>query len=129
MSLITKNVAQDDLMSSFGLRSTSSGHSQYSNEAVLHPYSNWRGPVWVIANALACYGLSKQGQKDQAIELADAMLSILADDLRSGDGPGWHEAYSSEDGSPLAAPGFLSWNVLSADLLSNLQNDVDPFAL
>ena len=29
----------------------------------------------------------------------------------------------------LAAPGFLSWDTLSAELLSNLQRGVNPFKL
>lgn len=38
-------------------------------------------------------------------------------------------AYSTEDGAPLAAPGFLSWDTLVGDRLSNLQRRHDPFEL
>jgi hypothetical protein len=41
----------------------------------------------------------------------------------------WHECYHSETGDGLAAPGFLSWNVLAATLLDNIVADVNPFDL
>ena len=127
-ALIIESMSASDLLSPYGLRSTSSEHPQYSNEKVLHPYSNWRGPAWVISNALAAYGLNRQGQRDEALDLASRILSVLADDLRNGT-DGWHEAYSSDNGSPLAAPGFFSWNVLSAELLDNIKKGNDPFEL
>ena len=156
------------------------------------PYSNWRGPMWVNANALACYGLAEYGQRELAIEIATRVVRALAADLRRSGV--WHEAYSTADGRALAAPGlrtltmaltptlaltltlilaltrtrtrtrtrsrtrsrtrtqtrtrtrtrtrtltltdpnqaapgFLSWDTLSAELLSNLQRGVNPFKL
>ena len=75
------------------------------------PYSNWRGPVWVVANAMAAYGLAAHGARDAALDLAARVVGVLADDLRSSGA--WHEAYSAETGAALAAPGFLSWNTLA----------------
>ena len=91
------------------------------------PYSNWRGPMWANANALACYGLAEYGQRELAIEIATRVVRALAADLRRSGV--WHEAYSTADGRALAAPGFLSWDTLSAELLSNLQRGINPLKL
>eukprot|EP00927_Polykrikos_kofoidii_P039958 TRINITY_DN34247_c0_g2_i1.p1 TRINITY_DN34247_c0_g2~~TRINITY_DN34247_c0_g2_i1.p1 ORF type:complete len:444 (-),score=56.21 TRINITY_DN34247_c0_g2_i1:108-1439(-) len=124
---ITATLRASDMLSQWGLRSVSSADSRYSNADVIVPYSNWRGPMWVNANALACYGLADYGETDLALDIAHRVLRTLADDLReSGQ---WHEAYSTDDGSALAAPGFLSWNTLSANLASNLNEARNPLRL
>lgn len=41
-----------DMMSAYGVKSTSSNDEGYNNEPTLTPYSNWQGPVWVVANAV-----------------------------------------------------------------------------
>jgi hypothetical protein len=58
-------------------------------------YSNWRGPVWVVANAVAAYGLATHGFKDQALDLAHRTTAALADDLRATGT--WHECFDSSD--------------------------------
>ena len=115
------------MLSAVGLRSASSSDPRYSNADTIVPYSNWRGPMWLNANALACYGLAKYGHTALALEIASRAVAALAADLRRS--RAWHEAYSTESGAALAAPGFLSWDTLSAELLSSLRRGVDPFAL
>ena len=83
--------------------------------------------MWVNANALTCYGLMRYGFDELAKEIATRVTRTLANDLRNS--TEWHEAYSTADGTPLAAPGFLSWDTLVGDLLSNLQLRHDPFEL
>ena len=83
--------------------------------------------MWVNANALTCYGLMRYGFIELAKDIASRVTATLANDLRNT--TQWHEAYSTQDGSPLAAPGFLSWDTLVGDLLSNLQRRFDPFEL
>ena len=100
---------------------------RYSNADIIVPHSNWRGPMWVNANAIACYGLARYGFIDLALEIASRVVGALAADLRRSSR--WHEAYSTGDGSPLAAPGFLSWDTLAAELISNLRAGIDPFHL
>lgn len=92
-----------DLWSPFGLRSASSEDPRYNNDNIINPYSNWRGPIWVNVNALMAYTLRANGQEPAAGALADTIVRVLAEDLRAhGE---WHEAYSSENGTALAAPG------------------------
>ena len=59
--------------------------------------------------------------------MADRVVHLLADDLRTTGA--WHEAYSSADGSSLAADGFLSWDTLGATLQADVAAGQDPFAL
>ena len=80
--------------------------------------------------ALACYGLAQYGFRALALEIAQRVTATLAADLR--DGAQWHEAYSTDSehsGAPLAAAGFLSWDTLGAELLTNLRRGVNPFKL
>ena len=36
--------------------------SRYTNENVIKPYSNWRGPVWINANTMLVYALVVSGR-------------------------------------------------------------------
>ena len=73
------------------------------------------------------HALRAHGRTAAATALADALEHTLAEDLRQTGS--WHESYNSSDGSGLAAPGFLSWNTLGADVQSDVLLGVDPFAL
>ncbi len=83
--------------------------------------------MWINVNAIMAYTLQAFGQGPAAQSLADTVVHTLAEDLRRTQT--WHEAYSSQNGSGLAAAGFLSWNTLGADLQENVQRGVDPFLL
>jgi len=50
----------------------------------------------------------------------------LAEDLENDNS--WHECYSTDDGTALAATGFLSWNTLAAEWGSNLRSNINPFS-
>jgi glycogen debranching enzyme len=52
---IARTLSRPDMLSAVGLRSTSSSDPRYSNADTIVPYSNWRGPMWVNANAVAAY--------------------------------------------------------------------------
>ena len=63
-----------------------------------------------------------------ALEIASRVTRALAADLRNSSK--WHEAYATDgSGAALAAPGFLSWDTLAGELLSNLRGGVNPFKL
>lgn len=126
-SRVVAQLKAPDMWTPWGVRSTSSTDPRYTNINIIVPYSNWRGPVWIISNVLLCYGLMTAGFRDDAVALGESIVRLLAEDLgREGS---WHECYDSDNGNALAAPGFLSWNVLAADLLDNLRAGVNPFAL
>lgn len=121
------SLLEADLWSPFGLRSAASTDPRYNNDNIINPYSNWRGPIWINVNAVMAYTLRANGQAPAAGALADTVVRVLAADLRTNGQ--WHEAYNSENGTALAAPGFLSWDTLGADLQRNVAAGVDPFSL
>lgn len=83
--------------------------------------------MWVNVNAVLAHSLFTHGLTSAATELAVNVVHTLADDLRATGA--WHEAYHSETGEGLAAPGFLSWNTLGATLIRDVAAGDDPFAL
>ena len=120
-------ILKSDMLSPFGIRSTSALDPRYNNINEIKPYSNWEGPVWVNANAVLTYGLSKYGYRKDAIDIAKRVVQTLANDAENQGT--WHEGYDSENGKGLAANGFLSWNTLAATLEKNLIKGHDPFQL
>ena len=115
------------MLSAYGVRSVSSADPRYDNSNEIKPYSNWRGPVWVNENVMLSFGLARYGFHDDARRLADLVVGVLADDLRRQST--WHECYHAENGTGLAAPGFLSWNTLAALWHQQLNSTIDPFDL
>ena len=120
-------VLAPDMRGPFGVRSVSAADARYSEENIITPYSNWRGPIWVNANAVLAYTLARHGRAADAAALADDIVAVLAADLQAG--AGWHECYNGDTGAALAAPGFLSWDVLGASLQADVAAGRDPFAL
>lgn len=124
---IAASVTKDDMMSAYGVRSTSATDPRYTNGNFIVPYSNWRGPIWVNANTMLALGFNRYNHTQLAHTIGSRVVAALADDIRATGT--WHECYSAANGSGLAAPGFLSWDTLGAVLLRNLRDRTDPFAI
>jgi hypothetical protein len=61
----------------------------------------WRGPVWVVLNALAVWGLERYGLTQAATQLREQTLSLI-------EGQGFpREYYDSQTGAGLGAPNFM----------------------
>jgi putative isomerase len=77
---IMKNLLKADMLSDWGIRSTSSADPRYSNANIITPYSNWRGPVWINVNAIIIYGMVApqyaQQQQQQAAGLATSAAAV-----------------------------------------------------
>jgi putative isomerase len=73
--------------------------------------SNWQGPVWVLPNALVADGLIGAGRSDLALTLCRRTMAMLDADLAAS--KALHECYDPQDGTPLWASGFVSWNTLA----------------
>jgi hypothetical protein len=129
MAKVVDNIVSSDMLSPWGVRSTSAADPRYDNTNEIKPYSNWRGPIWTNANALLMYGASSYGGKARrvAVDLARNVTRALADDLRATGT--WHECLSADTGKGLAAPGFLSWDTLIGTLYDDVAAGHDPFAL
>lgn len=110
---------EDKLLSPFGIRSLNREDRLYNNENIIYPYSNWQGPVWPIINYMYCISLSRYGYKEQALDIAHRVIRTCLKDLETTGG--MHENYSGETGEPLAAPNFISWNLLLMNLCDEIR--------
>ena len=113
---------EDKLWSCYGLRTLTKDNKKYNNENIIKPYSNWQGPIWPLANYIYCLGLARYGYKMEALDIAHRVIKLCINDIEiSG---GMHENYSAETGEPLAAPNFISWNLL----LMNVCDEIRDFS-
>jgi hypothetical protein len=55
------------------------------------------------------------------------VVGVLAADLAAQNT--WHECYHADNGTGLAAAGFLSWNTLAGQWTAQLAKGADPFDL
>ncbi len=115
----------DEMKSEFGFRSLAQNDPAYNNEAIINPYSNWRGPIWINANFLDWIALRRYGYRAEAHWLAVTLAGVLRRDITK-----WgsmHEDYDAESGlglspTPSQSPGgrfagFVGWNLLAQDML------------
>ena len=108
-----------------GFRSLSSFSRDYNNEAIINPYSNWRGPIWINANFLDWIALRRYGYPTEARWLATTLAEDIHRDV--GRWGSMHEDYNAETGDGLAPTpeqspggkfaGFVGWNLLAEDML------------
>jgi putative isomerase len=108
-----------EFLSPFGIRSMARNEPGYDVSVGGNP-SNWQGPVWVISNYLAFRGLVDYGFCNEARNLADRHLQLLAKDI-SANGC-LHEYYDPETGKGLTHPGFFNWNSLAAIMANDLEH-------
>ncbi len=113
--------------SEYGLRTLSKSDPDYNNRNIIKPYSNWQGPVWPIANYMYFQGLLNYGFRKEAITLAGKISSSVITDIKESGG--MHENYDAETGKPLAAPNFVSWNLLVGNMLEEAVENKNPFAI
>lgn len=115
----------DEMQSEFGFRSLAKSDPAYNNEAIINPYSNWRGPIWMNANFVHWIALRRYGYRAEARWLAVTLAGMLHRDIAQ-----WgsmHEDYDAETGAGLAPTpaqspgdkfaGFVGWNLLAEDML------------
>ena len=115
----------DEMQSPYGFRSLAKSDPAYNNQAIINPYSNWRGPVWINANFLDWLALRRYGFHAESRQLAVTLAAMLHRDIAS-----WgsmHEDYNAETGDGLAPTvaqspggrfaGFVGWNLLAQDIL------------
>jgi alpha,alpha-trehalase len=116
---------RDEMRSEYGFRSLAKSDPAYNNDAIINPYSNWRGPIWINANFLEWMVLRRYGFPDEAHWLALTLARELHRDIEKWNS--MHEDYSAETGEGLAPTpeqspggkfaGFVGWNLLALDML------------
>src|SRR5271165_3924483 len=123
---ITRYLLNKDVMlAPYGIRSLSKQDPDYNNQAIIVPYSNWQGPIWINANYLNYISLKRYGFNQEAAELSGILgRMVLADIQKWGS---MHEDYDADTGQGLAPTpeqspdhvfaGFVGWNLLVQDML------------
>ncbi|MEK7099210.1 MAG: trehalase family glycosidase [Patescibacteria group bacterium] len=111
----------------WGIRTLSADDPSYNQVNMIKPHSNWQGPVWPLVNSLTAYILLDYGFKKEALRLAETTAGMLLADIKKTGG--MHENYNAETGKPLAAPDFVSWNLLVGHLIPNIEAGINPFRL
>jgi alpha,alpha-trehalase len=114
-----------EIRSDHGFRSLAKSDPAYNNDAIIDPYSNWRGPIWINANFFDWIILRRYGFPAESRWLALTLAADLHRDIAK-----WgsmHEDYSAETGDGLAPTvaqspgkkfaGFVGWNLLAEDML------------
>ncbi len=116
---------KDYMLAPYGVRSLSKQDPDYNNAAIIVPYSNWQGPIWINANYLNYISLKRYGFDKEAAELSGILgRMVLADIQKWGS---MHEDYNAGTGEGLAPTpeqspnhvfaGFVGWNLLAQDML------------
>jgi len=116
---------KDVMLAPYGIRSLSKRDPDYNNAAIIVPYSNWQGPVWINANYMNYIALKRYGFDKEAAELSGILGRMVVADIKQ-----WgsmHEDYNAETGAGLAPTpeqspnhvfaGFVGWNLLVEDML------------
>lgn len=112
------------LWSEYGIRSLSKDDPDFNQDNIIIPFSNWQGPVWPVANYLHCHSINSYGYKEEALDIAERVIKLCIRDMDTTGG--MHENYNSETGEGLAAPGFISWNILLMNLTDELEDNRHP---
>jgi len=118
---------EDKMLSPYGIRTLSKTDDSYNNVNMIKPYSNWQGPIWPIANYIYVTCLVNYGYWRQAEDVISKVIRICIDDIKKTGG--MHENYDAETGEPLAAPNFISWNLLLINVLKQIEELQNPFKL
>ena len=116
---------KDVMLAPYGIRSLSKQDPDYNNAAIIVPYSNWQGPIWINANYMNYIALKRYGFNKEAAELSGILGRMVVADIQK-----WgsmHEDYDAETGAGLAPTpeqsenhvfsGFVGWNLLAQDML------------
>jgi alpha,alpha-trehalase len=117
----------EKLLSPHGVRSLSKDHPEYNNVNMIKPHSNWQGPIWPIANYIFIQSLLRYGYQNDARTIAQKVIGLCIADIEANGG--MHENYDAETGLPLAAPNFISWNLLLEDVLKQIEEKRNPFEI
>ena len=124
--MIKKYLLNKEYMNApFGFRSLSKQDVGYNNKAIIDPYSNWQGPIWINANYLYYTALKKYGFIQEANELSTILAKVVLKDIESCGS--MHEDYNADTGEPLSPTaaqsengiftGFVGWNLLVENML------------
>ncbi len=116
--MIERHYLDPAFLSPYGLRSTASDERVYCLKGTSNP-SNSLGPIWLIYNYFAFYGLLNAGRRDLAEDLLGRILPLFAKDIETTGKT--DECYSPDNGAPIMGKSFLSWNALIIKMIGEIQ--------
>lgn len=117
------------LKSPYGFRSLSVQDPDYNNRNIIKPFSNWQGPIWMVANYVDAIILKHYGFDKEVEWVAYTLGKMLISDYKKYGS--LHESYNAESGAPLAPAdtyvdengkfiGFVSWNLCVENIFQGL---------
>lgn len=107
--------SEAEFSASWGVRSLAKNEKMYQPEVDSVNPSNWLGPIWTVVNYMVHQGLKNYGYHEDARQLAEKTVSLLAADLRQSGT--LHECYHPDTGAPNFNHHFLSWNSLALAMI------------
>lgn len=122
-AMIEKYVLNEDkLWAPHGIRSLAKDDRFYNNDNILKPYSNWSGPIWPHVNWMFMHALMHYGYPEKALEVAERVTRVCLDDIEKN--YMMRENYHADTGEPLAAPNFISWNLLVVQMIEEAERGI-----
>lgn len=115
------------LFAPYGVRTLAKDDPSYNQTNMIKPHSNWQGPMWPIANFFAMHALLNYGFRKEAKQVAERVTNICLRDIKKTGG--MHENYNADTGEPLAAPNFISWNLLVGSMIEQAKSGTNPFRI
>lgn len=103
--------------SDYGICTLDKREKMFNLEATNNP-SNWLGPIWIVANYCVFKGFLDYGYYEEAKELCEKTLKLLAGDLENTGC--MHEYYNPFTGEPVMNGGFINWNILALNMADEL---------
>lgn len=116
-TMIERHLTDPKFNSPHGLRSMPTDEKMYTLAATQNP-SNSNGPIWLIYNYIAFFGLMRTNRRELAERLCSQMVENFAKDIIANGKT--DECYHPETGEPIMKKSFLSWNSLIISMLCEL---------
>lgn len=104
--------------SDYGITTLAKDEAMFDLSVTNNP-SNWLGPIWLVANYVVFHGMLKYGYVKEAKEMCDNTLKLLGQDLEKTGS--LHEYYNPFTGEPIMNGGFINWNILALNMVSELK--------
>lgn len=121
-----------EMKAAYGYRSLSLQDPDYNNKNIIVPFSNWQGPIWMVANYMYAIALKNYGYDKEVRWISHTLGKMLIDDYNKYGS--LHESYHADTGTPLAPAdtyvdangkfiGFISWDLCIENLLQGIVED------
>lgn len=104
--------------SDYGVTTLAKDEKMFDLSVTNNP-SNWLGPIWLVANYLVFRGMLNYGYVEEAEEICRNSLKLLGEDLKKTGS--MHEYYNPFTGDPIMNGGFINWNILVLNMVSELE--------